>query len=317
MYGKTYSEISKITNTKKNVILYVSDKGNWHDKRMVYYNDLSDNMLQKCNESKIETLNTVTTMVSALNKYFGTKYDKLLKTKDESIIEGLDTKLLGQYYKATEAVDKIIGASASGDDKDKPLVKYGDISTLRSHETKLFQTVEGGAIISKDPLVADKVSYMRNFGHSSEEKFFGVGINGKNSELHAAMGLCNLPRIEEIITNRRKISELYDYLLLDKSATNISKPLIRSGTKYNYSYYPVLFKDEAALLEVKKQLNQSDIFPRRYFYPSLDKIEYLPKSSVPITDEISKRVLCLPLYHELQEEQINLICSIILKTLNL
>jgi dTDP-4-amino-4,6-dideoxygalactose transaminase len=201
--------------------------------------------------------------------------------------------------------------------KDKPLVSYGDISTLSFHATKLFQTVEGGAIISKDPLVADKVSLMRNFGHNGEGIFFGVGINGKNSELHAAMGLCNLPRIEEIIARRKKISELYDYLLLDDSATSVSRPLIRSETKYNYSYYPVLFKDEATLLDVKKQLNQSDIFPRRYFHPSLDKIEYLPKSNVPITDDISKRVLCLPLYHELQEDQINLICSIILKTLNL
>ena len=201
--------------------------------------------------------------------------------------------------------------------KDKPLVNYGDISTLSFHATKLFQTVEGGAIISKDSLVADKVSYMRNFGHSGEEEFFGVGINGKNSELHAAMGLCNLLRIEEIIANRRKISELYDHLLLDNSDTNISRPLIRSETKYNYSYYPILFKDEKTLLKVKNKLNQSDIFPRRYFYPSLNKIEYLPKSNVPITEDISKRVLCLPLYHTLQEEEINLICSIILNTLNL
>ena len=122
MSGKTYSEIAKITNTKRDLILYTSDKGNWHNKRMQYYSDLSDNMLQKCEASKIETLNTVTTMVSALNKYFGNKFDKFLKTKDETIIEELDTKLLAQYYKATEAIDKIIGGAVDNDGNGKPLV---------------------------------------------------------------------------------------------------------------------------------------------------------------------------------------------------
>ena len=123
MSGKTYSEIAKITNTKKDIILCTSEVGRWHDKRMQYYSDLSSNMLQKCNDSKIETLNTVTTMVSALNQYFGGKFDKFLKTKDESIIEELDTKLLAQYYKATEAVDKIIGGSVGNNENgDKPLI---------------------------------------------------------------------------------------------------------------------------------------------------------------------------------------------------
>jgi dTDP-4-amino-4,6-dideoxygalactose transaminase len=198
--------------------------------------------------------------------------------------------------------------------KGKHLVNYGDISTLSFHATKLFQTVEGGAIISEDPEITSKVSYMRNFGHNGEEKFFGVGINAKNSEFHAAMGLCNLPRVEGIIAHRRKISELYDTLLLADSAKRISRPLIRSGTEYNYSYYPILFKDEATLLEVKSKLNQNDIFPRRYFYPSLEKLEYLAKSHMPVADDISKRVLCLPLYSELNKEQVHLICSIILKT---
>lgn len=134
MSGKTYSEISKITNTKKDLILYISAKCNWHDKRMQYYSDLSSHMLQKCNESKLETLNTVTTMVSALNNYFGGKFDKFLKTKDESIIEGLDTKLLAQYYKATEAIDKIVGSSVDQDNKP-PLVNINMTSSAKVTQT--------------------------------------------------------------------------------------------------------------------------------------------------------------------------------------
>jgi len=155
MSGKTYTEIAKITNTKKDVILYVSDKGSWHDKRMQYYSDLSDNMLQKCNDSKIETLNTVTTMVSALNKYFGGKFDKFLKTKDESIIEELDTKLLAQYYKATEAVDKIIGgsvgANAGENDGKKPLV---NINLTGGH--KVTQTDENTIEVESEESVDEK-----------------------------------------------------------------------------------------------------------------------------------------------------------------
>ncbi len=122
MSGKTYSEISKLTNTKKDIILFVSDKTRWHEKRMQYYADLSDNMILKCQASKLETLNTVTTMVSALNQYFGSKFDKFLKTKDATIIEGLDTKLLAQYYKATESVNKIIGGAVDNDNDGQPMV---------------------------------------------------------------------------------------------------------------------------------------------------------------------------------------------------
>lgn len=135
MSGKTYSEISKLTNTKKDIILYMSDKTRWHTKRMQYYADLSDHMIMKCQASKLETLNTVTTMVSALNQYFGNKFDKFLKTKDETIIEGLDTKLLSQYYKATESVDKIIGTSPSGDDDGQTIVNVNMLSGAKVTQT--------------------------------------------------------------------------------------------------------------------------------------------------------------------------------------
>ena len=134
MHGKTYTEISQISNSKKELILYMSRRAKWYNQKMDHYSDLSSNMLDKCEKSKIDSLNTVVTMVSALNKYFGEKFNKYLKNNDQSIIEGLDTKLLAQYYKATEAMDKIIGGSIHNDE-DKPLVNINMTSSARVTQT--------------------------------------------------------------------------------------------------------------------------------------------------------------------------------------
>ena len=142
MAGKTYAEIATITNTKKDLILYVSDRCNWHSKKMQYYSDLSDNMLQKCNESKIQTLNTVTTMVTALNKYFGDKFDRFLKDKDVSIIESIDPKLLAQYYKATEAMDKILGGSVGAGESDHRVGQNPLVNINMTGGAKVTQTDE-------------------------------------------------------------------------------------------------------------------------------------------------------------------------------
>jgi dTDP-4-amino-4,6-dideoxygalactose transaminase len=181
------------------------------------------------------------------------------------------------------------------------ILEYGDFSTLSFHATKLFHTVEGGAIVTNNPDLAHKASYLRNFGHNGQEEFFGLGINGKNSEFHAAMGLCLLPMVKDIISCRKKISEKYDELLKDLP---ISKPKIRDFTEYNYAYYPVLFENEKTLLRVRANLNKKGIFPRRYFYPSLSKLPYVLEQSVPISEDVSKRVLCLPLFPDLRDDQI-------------
>ncbi|WP_316353883.1 DegT/DnrJ/EryC1/StrS family aminotransferase [Candidatus Trichorickettsia mobilis] len=197
--------------------------------------------------------------------------------------------------------------------KGQSIVNYGDISTLSFHATKLFQTVEGGAVITQNLELAEKISYMRNFGHDGQEKFFGIGINGKNSEFHAAMGLCNLPEVPNIISQRKKICDLYDSILL--ANYKISRPEIRKNTRYNYAYYPVLFEDEKALLAVKEKLNNHNIFPRRYFYPSLHTLPYIKESKMPIADDISSRVLCLPLYYSLSNEDVYKISRLILEVL--
>lgn len=118
MSGKTYTEISKISNVKKDVILLVSETQGWCQKRTEYYNEMNDMVIQKYTQAKLESINTVTTMVSALNKYFGNKFNSFLATNDKSIIEELDTRLLAQYQKAQENMDKIMGIAASSSDSD-------------------------------------------------------------------------------------------------------------------------------------------------------------------------------------------------------
>ena len=198
--------------------------------------------------------------------------------------------------------------------KNKSLVNYGDISILSFHATKIFHTVEGGAIITNNDKLARKICYMRNFGHKNQENFFGIGINGKNSEFHAAMGLCILPKINKIIKSRKKISELYDKLLITKKS-NIKKPKIRPNTTYNYSYYPIILQSEKILLKIKGALNKQNIFPRRYFYPSLNTLNYVKYKPMKISEDISKKILCLPLYYELEEPKIKQILNIIIHTL--
>ncbi len=199
--------------------------------------------------------------------------------------------------------------------KDIPLVNYGDTSTLSFHATKLFHTVEGGALITNDENIAHRFSYLRNFGHKGQEDFWGLGINAKNSEFHSAMGLCVLPYVEDIIKKRKYLSALYDEFLLNNKTT-IRRPVLPANTEYNYSYYPVIFESEKTLLSVRDSLNADFIYPRRYFYPSLSKVNYVQKQSVPTSEDISKRVLCLPLYYELEAEQVNRICEIVLHVLH-
>jgi dTDP-4-amino-4,6-dideoxygalactose transaminase len=141
-----------------------------------------------------------------------------------------------------------------------------------------------------------------------------MGINGKNSEFHAAMGLCNLPKVADIINNRRIISEKYDALLNWKKLSRPSNDI--DGFEYNYAYYPVLLTSEAKLFQITEALNKEDITPRRYFYPSLNQLPYLDfYNPCPISENIAQRALSLPLYYDLALEDVELIVSIINKNL--
>jgi dTDP-4-amino-4,6-dideoxygalactose transaminase len=196
--------------------------------------------------------------------------------------------------------------------KDQSIFRYGDVSTCSFHATKLFHTAEGGAIFSENDELMYKFFYSHNFGHQGAENFIGLGINGKISELQAAMGLSVLPYVDDIIMNRKKSVELYNNLLIN---TGLDFLKLREGTQWNYSYYPVVFSNEQLLLKVKNELNANDIFPRRYFYPSLNNLPYLDYAPCPVSENISKCILCLPLYYNICHQDIENICKIIIKHL--
>lgn len=191
--------------------------------------------------------------------------------------------------------------------KGQSVYNFGDVSTASFHATKLFHTVEGGAVITRDPEVSYRVSQMRNFGHAGYGNFDGIGINGKNSEFHAAMGLCNLKYMDDILKVRKEQAQLYDELL---DWNSLESQEIEAGTSYNSAFYPVLLSSEEAVLTVKEGLEESNIYPRRYFYPSLSTLDYTDDVDMPVALDISRRVLCLPLYHELTSEQQKRICEV-------
>jgi dTDP-4-amino-4,6-dideoxygalactose transaminase len=197
---------------------------------------------------------------------------------------------------------------------NKSIFDYGDISTCSFHATKLFHTIEGGSVVTQDPDLLKKLAYLRNFGHDGPERFADLGINGKNSEFHAAMGLVNLKYVDQIIQTRKRLSERYDTFLKGFQGT---RPAIPDGTVYNYAYYPVLFNSEALLKKVQETLNQNWIHPRRYFYPSLEDLPYVTRNAkCPVADSIASRALCLPLYDTLTPEEIDMIFRIILRVQN-
>lgn len=169
--------------------------------------------------------------------------------------------------------------------------------------------MEGGCIIANDDAVARQLMLYRQFGHVYDE-YFSEGINAKNSEFHAAMGLCVLPRMEDIIAERKKISEQYDAAL----SGLVQRPFINDSLVYNYGYYPVVLKSEAQLLQAIQFLKEKEINGRRYFYPSLNELPYLQKQSCPVSEDVSRRVLCLPLYPGLEEDKVKVIIECMLKT---
>lgn len=196
----------------------------------------------------------------------------------------------------------------------KSIFDYGDISTCSLHATKLYHSIEGGLVITKDATLLKKLAYMRNFGFDGPEAFAELGLNGKNSEFHAAMGLVNLDYIKEIYDNRKRITERYDEKLKGFKAI---KPLWHKTGTLNYAYYPLVVESEELLHKCIDTLKSNEIFVRRYFYPSLSNVlPYLESVEMSITEDIAKRIICLPLFHDLTFEEVDLICRLLLRIQN-
>ena len=191
------------------------------------------------------------------------------------------------------------------------LFSYGHATTASFHATKLFHTVEGGCVVTPHADDMKSLRLLRAFGQDGET-YPCLGINAKMSELHAAMGICLLPKVPAFIEARKMRAELYDSAL-HMSASGLRKPTLAPGLQWNYAYYPVIFPDHAALCRALTALRRVNIYPRRYFYPSLTRLPYIQGQTCPVSEDIAERILCLPFWPELDPEVISLtaatICS--------
>ncbi|MDC0204494.1 DegT/DnrJ/EryC1/StrS family aminotransferase [Flavobacteriales bacterium] len=192
--------------------------------------------------------------------------------------------------------------------KGRSVLSYGDISTLSFHATKTFHSIEGGALIINDDSLVKKARYLINFGIKNKEEIPELGTNAKMNEFEAAMGLCMLDDIQHLHKKRKIIYESYKKEL--EGIVRFQEQ--NEDSTQNYSYFPILLESEEQLKTIEESLNDNEIFPRRYFYPSLDTLEYInPKQFCEISRDISKRILCLPIYAELNTSSVLRICNII------
>ncbi len=183
--------------------------------------------------------------------------------------------------------------------KGESLLNFGDVSTLSLHATKLFHTIEGGALIVDDDVLAAEARSLRYFGLDGQDSVKFLGTNGTMNEFEAAMGLCLLDEMEAVLAARREVFEYYESAL--KDVVTLQKQ--NENSTPSYGYFPVLLKTEEVLLRAQKALNETGVFPRRYFRPSLDTLPYIKKSVVmPVSRDVSSRILSLPLYSTVGRE---------------
>jgi len=203
------------------------------------------------------------------------------------------------------------GAHAIGSTfKGRSLLEFGDISATSLHATKLLNTAEGGGCITTNEYLDKKLRRIRFFGHSDDKTdIIEDGFNGKLTEVHAALGLANLKYHDEVLDDRKQKYNRYKNEL--EKIEGLSFQKLGLG-ECNYSYFPVILKTEKDLLAVVEKLQKHQIFPRRYFYPSVNTYsKVVTHKEMYISEDVSKRILCLPLYFGLSNEVIDLIIEII------
>lgn len=248
--------------------------------------------------TKIEALITENTVAIMPVHVFGNPCDVEVI---EDIAKRHNLKVI---YDAAHA----IGSTYNG----KSLLEYGDISATSLHATKLLSTAEGGCCVSTNAELHEKLKRIRFFGHNDEKEIVLDGFNGKMTEVHAALGLANLKYYDDVLKDRADKYNRYKHALESNSDSQFQ--VMKHGQS-NYSYFPIIFENEQRLLEVERALNDENIFPRRYFYPSVNTYtKILDYQNCPISEDISQRILCLPHYKELQPEQMHLITSVINST---
>ena len=199
-----------------------------------------------------------------------------------------------------------------------PVLDFGDLSVMSLPGTKVYTTFEGGAIISHDAAMKERINHLKNFGFAGETTVVGPGINAKMNELQAAMGLLQLKYVDKAIAKRKEIAQYYREHLNGIKGLSFLDDM--PGVKHCYSYFPVLIegkeygKTRDAIYE---ELKRHNIFGRRYFYPLITKfspyksMESARPENLPVAERVASQVICLPLYPELKEKYLSLICSLL------
>lgn len=206
----------------------------------------------------------------------------------------------------------VFGVTVGG----KSIANFGDASMFSFHATKVFNTIEGGAVTYDEPSLKERLNALKNFGMTGPEKVEYVGGNAKMNEFQAAMGICNLRTVDREINKRQKVSERYKQHL--NGIKGIKLVSEQQNVKSNYAYFPVVFDDyKLTRDEICSALEKENIFARKYFYPLTNSFEsYQGKydiANTPVAKDISEKVLTLPLYADLELESVDKICEIILK----
>ncbi|MDO4567597.1 MAG: DegT/DnrJ/EryC1/StrS family aminotransferase [Clostridia bacterium] len=251
--------------------------------------------------SKIESLITARTSAIIPVHVYGNVCD----------VAGIDAIARKHGLKVLYDAAHVFGVEVGG----KGVGSFGDMSMFSFHATKVFNTVEGGAVTFGDPAYAAKFESLRQFGMDGQERVPLIGTNAKLTEVHAAMGICNLRHTDEQIAGRRRAVLRYRERLDGVRGIKLCKPAV--GVKENYAYFPVVFDGyKLDRDEVLAKLNERGIYARKYFYPITSSFEcyhgMFEIQETPVALRVSKRVLALPLYHDLAIEAVDEVCDTIL-----
>ena len=224
-------------------------------------------------------------------------------SKIETIAKKYNLKVI---YDAAHA----FGVSVYG----KGISNFGDMSMFSFHATKVFNSIEGGALTFRNPELVNVLNALKNFGMTGSETVEFIGGNAKMNEFQAAMGLCNLKRIEEEIRKRKLVVERYYEHLSDIKGLKLLQP--QKGVKSNYAYFPVVFDGYSLSRdEIFEVLRKNDIFPRKYFYPLTNSLDCYNNGfnpdKTPVAKYVADRILTLPLYSDLPLDTVDRICKII------
>lgn len=202
----------------------------------------------------------------------------------------------------------------------KSVLNAGDMSTLSFHATKVYNTIEGGALIMHDEKTKKRIDYLKNFGFAGETEVVAPGINSKMDEVRAAYGLLNLKQVDKAIEWRKHIAELYRNSLKDVKGITFFEDI--SGVKHNYAYFPIFVDAEQYGMtrdELYFKLKEHNILGRRYFYPLISDfstyrgLDSSNKENLPVATKKAEQVICLPMYYGLNEKDVNSVLNWILR----